>query len=121
MRPHRLKRQPPPSAASPERRSTKRSSPEWLDLNSRELLEWIDDLDDTAFGALAGDPAAIARFQELWPQACRCIPPALWEETRQRYLKALIDDWQRSLLAADADDPANVARRLDLLGMLVDH
>ncbi|MEM1304425.1 MAG: hypothetical protein AAGG46_05995 [Planctomycetota bacterium] len=51
------------------------------------VLERLEELDDTIFGALEGDADALDKSAGLWKRLRRVAPPKLVDESREQYVR----------------------------------
>ncbi|TWU00697.1 hypothetical protein Pla108_16490 [Botrimarina colliarenosi] len=61
-----------------------------------DSLERLEQLDDTVFAALSGDPAALETVRAAWREASGSVDAALLNETRQHYIDRAQSRWRRS-------------------------
>ena len=62
-----------------------------LDIESEEVRELLEDLDDAIFAAIAGCEEQLNKAQELWPRALSELNTELIEESREHYLEFALE------------------------------
>jgi hypothetical protein len=82
-------------------------------------LERLEELDDTIFAALDGDPEALDRSRELWSTVARELEPPLVAESGAQYARHA-----RTVFDASRSNPEQSLSRafaaLEVLGLLAD-
>jgi hypothetical protein len=79
-------------------RLTSRQAPSVLmEVDSPELLERLEKLDDVVFDAIGGDERALEEMSRLWPQLLAELGPEKLEESREQYLRYSLAIWEGCL------------------------
>jgi hypothetical protein len=65
-----------------------------LDIDSPELLDRLEKLDDVVFEAISGDARALDEIGRLWPQLLAELGPDKLEESREQYLRYALSIWE---------------------------
>lgn len=120
-RAHAAHRQParrpdPATMAGPKRAAPSRT----LDLDSPQLLEKLECLDDTVYEAIDGQAAALERLETLWPQILAELGDELVAESRAQYLRYALSIWEDCLDPGSTREPDRALRALDVLCLLFD-
>jgi hypothetical protein len=79
-------------------RLTNRQAPSVLmDVESPEMLERLEKLDDVVYDAIGGDARALEEMNRLWPQLVAELGPEKLEESREQYLRYSLSIWETCL------------------------
>lgn len=62
-----------------------------LDVDSPQMRELLEALDDAIFTAIAGCRTSLDKSRELWPAVVSSVAPAAIEESREQYLRYAIE------------------------------
>lgn len=66
-----------------------------LDIESEEVRELLEELDDAIFAAIAGSEQQLNEARNLWPRALAQLNTDLIEESREHYLEFALEVLQR--------------------------
>ena len=94
---HRLHAEADKAARRPvqKNRPAARQSPSALiDIDSPELLDRLEKLDDVVFDAISGDARALDEMGRLWPKLMDEVGPEKLEESREQYLRYALSIWE---------------------------
>ena len=79
-------------------RLTNRQAPSVLmEVETPEMLERLEKLDDVVFDAIGGDARALDEMNRLWPQLVAELGPEKLEESREQYLRYSLSIWETCL------------------------
>jgi hypothetical protein len=84
------------------------------------VLERLERLDDLVYGAIAGEPAALDRLKEFWPQIRDEVGGGLLAESKEQYLRHALSTWVESIEPDAVRDPAQAVQSLEVLCVLFD-
>lgn len=87
------------------------------DLETPEVREHLEALDDAMFAAIAGHAGALAPARTLWTAAAGALPAALVDESREQYLRYAAEVMRRFELA-EIRDPAAAIAALEVIELL---
>jgi hypothetical protein len=82
------------------------------------MLETLERLDDLVFEAIAGRTDALEQLKALWPEVCHKLDAALFDESREQYLRYAITVWAENAENGGSRDPARAIQSLDVLSLL---
>jgi hypothetical protein len=91
-----------------------------LSLESPEVLEKLERLDDLVFEAINGNKDALAELRVFWPKLHAELGDELLAESREQYLRQSLFIWQDAVDAKAVRDPAQAIHALDVLCVLFD-
>jgi len=93
------------------------SDPCILNLGPYDLIQQLEDLDDTIFGAVNGDPKALAMAENQWFALAHVADDALVEESREQYLRYANHVWTASRIGGNVG-PDQVTAALEIIALL---
>lgn len=82
-----------------------------------ETLDRLEQLDDTVFAVLGGDPLALDQLATRWREAVQTVDASLVDESRREYVRHARSLWKRSKRQPSARLPEGFAA-LELLEVL---
>jgi hypothetical protein len=89
-----------------------------LDLNSPEMLERLEHLDDLVYDAINGQPGAMEQLRTAWPALADTLGEAPLAESREQYLRYALSVWEQSAKADGLRRPDQAIQALDVLCLL---
>ncbi|MCO6044845.1 hypothetical protein NG895_13110 [Aeoliella sp. ICT_H6.2] len=94
------------------------SCAEGVELDSVDL-DQLEELDNTIFAALDGDPAALDRSRQLWRTVQREVAAPLVEESQAQYAKRALMVWDATRSSPEQSLTRAFAA-LEVLGLMAD-
>jgi hypothetical protein len=91
-----------------------------LDVDSPQVLEKLEALDDVVFEAMGGRAEAIRRLGALWPAVRDELGIDLVGQSREQYLRYALSIWEDCIGDGVIRDPARAVHALDVLCVLFD-
>lgn len=82
-----------------------------------ETLDRLEQLDDTVFAVLGGDPSALDQLANRWREAVQTVDARLVDESRREYIRQARSLWKRSKRQPTVQLPKTFAA-LELLEVL---
>ncbi len=83
------------------------------------LTDQLSAIDDLVFEAIAGKAAALGELRRRWLQMPELVGEALFEESRQAYLRHALNQWRECDADEDHRNPRLAATLLDVLEILL--
>ncbi len=77
-----------------DRRTPHQAPSALIDIDSPELLDRLEKLDDVVFDAISGDARALDEMRRVWPQLMTDVGPEKLEESREQYLRYALSIWE---------------------------
>ncbi len=89
-------------------------------MNSPEILERLEHLDDLVYDAITGQPGAMEQFQAAWPELAAQLGDGPLAESREQYLRYALSVWEQCAKVDGVRHPAQAIQALDVLCLLFD-
>ena len=86
---------------------------------SAEAQELLEHLDDVVYGAINGQPDALAELAVLWPTVVAALGSELIDESREQYLRSALSIWT-DYLGGSRQGPDRATAALDVVCLLFD-
>ena len=103
---------PRPAPQNPANRATDPTPPA-----AGQIVERLEDLDDTIFEAIGGCDKALERARYLWPRLIAELGWEAVEESREQYLRYAMSVWQESR-ERDVAGPEQSIAALEIIALL---
>jgi hypothetical protein len=88
-----------------------------MEVDSQEILDDLERLDDVVFDAMTGDERAIEEMGRMWPQLLAKLGPDRLDESREQYLRHSLSVWE-TCLENGLRDPERAQASLQVLSIL---
>ena len=89
-----------------------------LDLESPQVLQKLERLDDAVYEAIRGQTTAMDELKALWPEILDELGEQLVLESREQYLRYALRIWEESVECGSFRNPARAVRALEVLCLL---
>jgi hypothetical protein len=100
-----------------ERLANRQAPSVLMDVESPQMLERLEKLDDVVFDAIGGDARALEEMNRLWPQLVAELGPGRLEESREQYLRYSLSIWE-SCLEDGLREPERAIASLQVLSII---
>lgn len=87
------------------------------DPESPAVRDFLEDLDDIMFAAIAAQSGAVDRARDLWTRAIRELGPELLEESREQYLRYAAE-MTRRFETKEVRNPAIAVAAIEVIELL---
>ncbi len=91
-----------------------------LGLDSPEILDRLERLDDLVYDAITGQPGAMEQFRAAWPALANELGETPLAESREQYLRYALSVWEQCAKADELRHPDQAIQALDVLCLLFD-
>lgn len=88
-----------------------------MEVDSQEILDHLERLDDLVFDAMSGDERALEEMSRLWPQLLAKLGPDRLDESREQYLRHSLSVWE-TCLEDGLREPDRALASLQVLSIL---
>jgi hypothetical protein len=88
-----------------------------MQVESQEILDALERLDDVVFDAMSADSRAIEELGRMWPQLLAKLGPDKLDESREQYLRHSLSVWE-TCLENGLRDPERAQASLQVLSIL---
>jgi hypothetical protein len=92
----------------------------YLDPDSPEVLEKLEQLDDLVYEAISGRTDLVDQLREEWPKVVAELGEAMLAESREQYLRYALSIWDECTDADGIRNPTRAIQALDVLCLLFD-
>jgi hypothetical protein len=89
-----------------------------LDPNNPQALKKLEHLDDLAYDAVSGEPAAMDELRAYWPKVQEELGSPLLAESQEQYLRYALSIWSQSGEPGTPTDPNRTVQALEVLSLL---
>ncbi|HYW78078.1 MAG TPA: hypothetical protein VE890_00815, partial [Thermoguttaceae bacterium] len=108
------------SAAATSARQQQSGPSRTLPLQSREVMEKLEQLDDVVYEAINGRDAALERLRTLLPEVLDELGEDAVMESRAQYLRYALSIWEQGVDSKGVRNPSRAIQALDVLCLLFD-
>ncbi len=89
-----------------------------VDLESPEVMDLLQELDDVVFRAIDGNAGEMDKLRDLWPKIVEQLDPNILAESREQYLQYALRLWNEQPKHRSPDAATKAVEVLEVLGVL---